>query len=91
MFTIQRMKLPPSLYKCLGTTNVIESPQSGVQKRTNNVTRWPTAAMVQRWVASASLLTEKHFREVVGHKDFWAQSVILGREPNPHTTQAKVA
>jgi putative transposase len=30
MFTLQRLKLPPSLYKCLGTTNVIESPQSGV-------------------------------------------------------------
>jgi transposase-like protein len=29
MFTIQRLKLPPSLYKRLGTTNVIESPQSG--------------------------------------------------------------
>jgi hypothetical protein len=27
MFTVQRLKLPPSLYKCLGTTNVIESPQ----------------------------------------------------------------
>ncbi len=24
MFTVQRLKLPPSLYKCLGTTNVIE-------------------------------------------------------------------
>ena len=33
MFTMQKLKLPPSLYKCLGTTNVIESPQSGVQKR----------------------------------------------------------
>lgn len=91
MFTIQRLKLPPSLYKCLGTTNVIESPQSGVQKRTNNVTRWRTAEMVQRWVASAWLLMEKHFRKVVGHKDFWALSVILGREQNPHTNQEKVA
>ena len=91
MFTIQRLKLPPSLYKCLGTTNVIESPQSGVQKRTNNVTRWRTAEMVQRWVASAWLLTEKHFRKVVGHKDFWALSVILGREQNQHTNHEKVA
>jgi transposase-like protein len=91
MFTIQRLKLPPSLYKCLGTTNVIESPQSGVQKRTNNVTRWRTAEMVQRWVASAWLLTEKHFRKVVGHKEFWALSVILGREQNPHTHREKVA
>jgi len=29
MFTLQRLKLPPSLYKCLATTNLIESPQSG--------------------------------------------------------------
>jgi putative transposase len=55
MFTMQKLKLPPSLYKCLGTTNVIESPQSGVQKRTSNVTRWRDSAMVQRWVASAWL------------------------------------
>ena len=80
MFTIQKLKLPPSLYKCLGTTNVIESPQSGVQKRTSNVTRWRTGDMVERWVASAWLLTEKHFRKVIGHRDFWALAVILGRE-----------
>jgi transposase-like protein len=91
MFTIQRMKLPPSLYKCLGTTNIIESPQSGVQKRTNNVTRWRTAEMVQRWVASAWLLTEQHFRKVTGCKDFWALSVILGREQKQGTVAEKVA
>ena len=91
MFTVQRLKLPPSLYKCLGTTNVIESPQSGVQKRTNNVTRWRDAAMVERWVASAWLLTEKHFRKVLGFRDFWALSVILGREENPNLAGQKIA
>jgi transposase-like protein len=91
MFTVQRLKLPPSLYKCLGTTNVIESPQSGVQKRTNNVSRWRDAAMVERWVASAWLLTEKHFRKVVGFRDFWAVSVILEREANPAASQERVA
>ena len=80
MFTIQRLKLPPSLYKCLGTTNVIESPQSGVQKRTGNVTRWRDAEMVERWVASAWLLTEKHFRKVIGHEHLWTLAVNLGRE-----------
>ena len=90
MFTMQKLKLPPSLYKCLGTTNVIESPQSGVQKRTGNVTRWRNAEMVERWVASAWLLTEKHFRKVIGHRDFWALAVILGREQNP-TVSEKVA
>lgn len=89
-FTVQRLKLPPSLYQC-HTTNVIESPQSGVQKRTNNVTRWRTPEMVQCWVASAWLLTEKHFRKVVSHKDFWALSVILGREQNQHVDRGKVA
>ncbi len=91
MFTVQRLQLPPSLYKCLGTTNVIESPQSGVQKRTNNVTRWRTADMVERWVASAWLLTEKHFRRVVGHRHFWALAVILGREENAATSKERVA
>jgi putative transposase len=91
MFTVQRLNLPPSLYKCLGTTNVIESPQSGVQKRTNNVTRWRNADMVERWVASSWLLTEEHFRKVVGFRDFWALAVILGREENHATSQHRVA
>lgn len=82
MFTIQKLKLPPALYKCLGTTNVIESPQSGVQKRTGNVTRWRDAAMVERWVASAWLLTEKRFRKVIGHEHLWTLAVNLGREEN---------
>jgi putative transposase len=90
MFTIQRLKLPPSLYKCLGTTNVIESPQSGVQKRTGNVTRWRDADMVERWVASAWLLTEKHFRKVIGHEHLWTLAVNLGREETQRVTE-KVA
>src|SRR5437588_9084624 len=90
MFTVQRLKLPPSLYKCLGTTNVIESPQGRVQKRTNNVTRWRTSEMVERWVASAWLLTEKHFRTVIGHRDFWTHAAILGREKTSDTSE-KVA
>jgi transposase-like protein len=90
MFTIQRLKLPPSLYKCLGTTNVIESPQSGVQKRTGNVTRWRNATMVERWIASAWLLTEKHFRKVIGHEHLWTLAVNLGREESQRATE-KVA
>jgi putative transposase len=90
MFTLQRLKLPPSLYKCLGTTNVIESPQSGVQKRTGNVTRWRDAAMVERWVASAWLLTEKHFRKVIGHEHLWTLAVNLGREETQRAAE-KVA
>src|SRR4051794_22867091 len=43
--------------------------ESGVQKRTGNVTWWQDAEMVERWVASAWLLTEKHFRKVIGHEN----------------------
>jgi len=90
MFTLQRLKLPPSLYKCLATTNVIESPQSGVARRTGNVTRWRDQDMVERWVASAWLLTEKHFRKIDGHRDLWALATILGRS-QAQSSQEKVA
>jgi putative transposase len=79
MFTLQRLQIPPSLHKCLATTNIIESPQGGVQRRTDNVTRWRDADMVQRWVASAWQLTEKHFRRIDGHRDLWSLAAILGR------------
>jgi transposase-like protein len=79
MFTLQRMKIPPSLWKCLATTNLIESPQGGVRRRTLKVTRWRDQAMAARWVASAWLLTEKHFHKLDGHRDLWALATILGR------------
>jgi putative transposase len=79
MFTLQRLKLPPSLHKCLATTNLIESPQSGVRKRTRNITRWREVGMVERWVAAAWLHTEKKFRRIDGHRDLWTLAVILGR------------
>ncbi|HEY6373534.1 MAG TPA: transposase, partial [Candidatus Sulfotelmatobacter sp.] len=46
MFTLQRLQIPESLHKCLATTNIIESPQGGVERRTHNVTRWRTSEMV---------------------------------------------
>jgi hypothetical protein len=35
--------------------------------------------MVERWAASAWLLTEKHFRRIDGHANLWALAAILGR------------
>jgi len=89
MFTLQRLQIPESLDKCLATTNVIESPQSGVERRTHNVTRWRDADMVQRWVAPAWLLTEKHFRRIDGHANLWALAAILGREDKSKTQTSK--
>jgi transposase-like protein len=80
MFTLQRLKIPASLHKCLATTNLIESPHSGVRKRTRNVCRWRDVDMVERWAASAWLLTEKNFRRIDGHKELWTLAALLGRE-----------
>jgi putative transposase len=91
MFTLQRLQLPPSLYKCLATTNVVESPQSGVRRRTANVTFWRDQDMAERWVASAWLLTEKHFHKIDGYKDLWALTTILGRQPQATISQDKIA
>ena len=79
-FTINRMGIPPSLHRCLATTNLIESPQSGVRMRTRRVCRWRDAAMVERWVAASFLATEKNFRRIMGWKDLWQLKAILGRK-----------
>ena len=79
-FTINRLGVPPSLHRCLATTNLIESPQSGVRMRTRRVCRWRDAAMVQRWAAASFLVTEKNFRRIMGWKDLWQLEAILGRK-----------
>jgi transposase-like protein len=76
-FTINRLDIPPSLHRCLATTNVIESPHSGVRMRTRRVCRWRDGGMVKRWMASAFLATEKNFRKIMGYRDLWALEAIL--------------
>lgn len=92
MFTLQRLNVPPSLWKCLATTNLIESPQSGVRKRTMKISRWRDQSMAERWAASAWLVTESHFHKLDGHRDLWALANILGRTPLSNVApQFKVA
>jgi len=79
-FTINRLGIPSSLHRCLATTNVIESPQSGVRMRTRRVCRWRDAAMVERWAAASFLAAEKNFRRIMGWKDLWQLEAILGRK-----------
>jgi len=86
-FTINRLDLPPSLHRCLATTNIIESPHAGVRIQTRRVTHWQNGKMVLRWMASAFLRTEKHFNRIMGHKDLWALEAIL----NPTATASKKA
>lgn len=76
-FTINRLGVPPSLHRCLSSTNLIESPHSGVRMRTRRVCRWRDSGMVKRWMASAFIATEKNFRKIMGYRDLWALDAIL--------------
>ena len=76
-FTINRLDVPPSLHRCLASTNLIENPHSGVRRRTRRVCRWRDKPMAKRWAAAAMLATEKNFRRIIGHKDLWALKAIL--------------
>ena len=67
------------LWRCLATTNIIESPRAGVRLRTRRVTRWKDAKMVLRWVAASYLDAEKSFRKIIGYRDLW----MLGPMLNP--------
>jgi transposase-like protein len=76
-FTVNRLGLPAALRRCLCTTNVIESPHSGVRQRTGRVSRWRDGAMVLRWVATAWLSTEKSFRRIMGYQQLWMLAAYL--------------
>ena len=80
MFTVSRLGLSPSLSRCLVSTNVIESPHSGVRLRTRKVCRWRDGKMVLRWAAAALLMTENNFRRIMGCRDLWMLKAALGRK-----------
>jgi len=71
MFTVNEMGLPKDLRRCLCTTNIIESPHSGVRMRTRRVSNWQDGKMVLRWATAAFLETEKHFKRMGGYKQLW--------------------
>ena len=77
MFTVSRLGLSPSLSRCLVSTNVIESPHSGVRLRTRQVCRWRDGKMVLRWAAAALLMTEQNFRRIMGYRDLWMLKAVL--------------
>jgi len=76
-FTINRLDVPPSLHRCLASTNLIESPNGGVRRRTRKICRWKDKNMAKRWAAAAYLRTERNFRSIMGYKDLWALKAIL--------------
>ena len=85
-FTINRLDVPPSLGRCLATTNIIESPHAGVRIQTRRVTHWQNGNMVLRWMAAAFLRTEKRFNKIMGYRDLWTLEAILN-PAQPASTQ----
>ena len=89
MFTVNRLGLSPSLVRCLVSTNVIESPHSGVRLRTRKICRWRDGKMVLRWAAAALLMTEQNFRRIMGCRDLWMLKAAL--DQNKVLVQQEVA
>jgi putative transposase len=77
MFTINRLGLPATLRRCLASTNVIESPYSGVREKTGRVKRWRDGRMALRWTASALLSIEKRMRRIMGYQQLWMLEAAL--------------
>jgi putative transposase len=71
MFTINKLGLPKELRRCLGSTNVIESPNSGIRSRTYRVKSWKDYGMVVRWVAASLLDMEGRFKRIMGYQQLW--------------------
>jgi transposase-like protein len=69
LFTVSRLGVPSSLARCLVSTNIIESANSGVRTKTNRVSDWDSGAMVLRWAASAFVASEASFRRVSGYTE----------------------
>ena len=80
LFTVNRLGLSPSLARCLVSTNVIESPHSGVRLRTRKICRWRDGKMVLRWAAAALLITEQNFRKIMGYRDLWMLKAALDQK-----------
>ncbi|MBI3667844.1 MAG: transposase [Acidobacteria bacterium] len=62
-FTLNRLDVPRSLHRCLATSNIVDSPHSGVRSQTRRVCRW-RPGMPARWSAAAFLETGRRWRRM---------------------------
>lgn len=91
MFTINRLGLPRALRRCLGSTNLIESPNSGIRSRTRRVKHWRDHGMVVRWVAASLLDMEERFKKIMGYQQLWILDAklkdLVAGDAVDHTTK----
>ena len=57
-FTVNALGLPPTLMRCLCTTNIIENPNGIVRRTSRRVTRYRDANMALRWTAAGGLASK---------------------------------
>ncbi len=69
ILTLHRLKAPPLLWKTLTSINPIESMFATVRDCENDIKRYRTSAMAQRWLASVLLFCEQGFRRIKGYRD----------------------
>jgi putative transposase len=79
LLTVNKLKLPASLRKLFGSTNMIESCYSVAGDLCRNVKRWRGANMVMRWAGAMLFETEKRFYRIRGHREMPMLAVILKR------------
>jgi len=93
MFTINILGLPKTLRRCLGTTNIIDSPHSGMRSRCGRVKNWQDHKMVIRWSAVSLLDAEKRFKRIMGYQQIWILDARLKElaESKPPEAQLNVA
>ena len=79
LLTVNKLKLPTSLKKLFGSTNMIESCYSVAGDLCRNVKRWRGANMAMRWAGAVLLETEKRFYRIRGHREMPMLAAILKR------------
>jgi len=89
-FTVNALGLPPSLTRCLCTTNAIENPNGIVRRTSRRVTRYRDADMALRWTTTGFLEAEKSFRKIQGVKELWVLQTALGRSPKQTHVDAQL-
>ena len=77
MFTINRLGLPSTLRRCLGTTNLIDNGHSAARDRMRRVKNWQSGSMALRWTAAAFEAASKGFRRIMGHEHLWMLKAAL--------------
>ena len=90
--TVNALGLPPTLTRCLCTTNIIENPNGIVRRTSRRVTRYRDADMALRWTAAGFIEAQKSFRKIQGISELWILKAALKRPvKHAHVDEPKLA